>query len=482
MSTREVQRGIVLAQVASGQLALSVAAERLAVSYRQAKRLYRAYRVEGPTGLRHKNVGRRSNRACAEAEQAMILDLVRTHYGGTAERGAGQRFGPTLVAEHLARDHGYRVAVATLRRWMVAAGLWSRQRRARSPHVRRVRRRAFGELLQLDGSFHDWFEGRNPALAVPGQLPCLMTLIDDATGHTLSHFDRQETTWAAAGVLEAWIKAYGVPRALYVDAKSVYVRAPTSQELASGRAARTQFGRMCATLGIEVIVAKSPEAKGRVERNHGTHQDRLVKQLRLEGISDLGAANAYLETTYLPRHNERFSVEPQVSADAHLPLAAVLGRGRLLEEVLCLETVRRLGRDWVVCYANQALQVTPTRAAQRHVAPGGRVLVREGRTGELSLVVVSPVDQREHVLKWAPVAAPVSAPVSASQVVPAGYTRSGKPLSAAQVAVRERWSRQATAERNRREGRRQWVEKQRSIRASGALVGTPDARPPVPAP
>jgi transposase len=476
MSTKEAQRGVVLAQVAAGRLPLTAAAAQLGVSYRQAKRLYGRYKAHGRAGLRHGHVGRRSNRARAAEEQAGILELVRTHYGGSAARGAGQRFGPTLAAEHLARDHGVVVAVPTLRRWMLAAGLWSRQRRARPPHVRRARRAAFGELLQLDGSFHDWFEGREPALAEPGRLPCLLTLVDDATGRTRSHFAAQETTWAAAGLLRAWIEAHGVPRALYVDAKSVYVRQPTSQELAAGIAPLTQFGRMCAVLGIEMIVAGSPEAKGRVERNHGTHQDRLIKAMRLAGISDLAAATAYL-ATYLPAHNARFAVAPQVGVDAHLPLAAVLGR-RPLADVFSLETVRQLGRDWVVRYQNQGLQVTPSRAAQRHVAPRRRVLVRESATGTLTVVVVSPVDGREQVLAWTPVAVqggapavvvPQPAPARPTSIAePAGYTRAGKPLSTAQLAVRERWARQTTAERNRREGQRQWTEARRAARTAAA--------------
>ena len=480
MSMKEAQRGVVLADVAAGRLSLRLAAARLAVSYRQAKRLYRRYKAVGRAGLRHGHVGRRSNRARAPEAQAAILDLVRTHYSGPAARGPGQRFGPTLAAEHLARDHGVIVAVPTLRRWMLAAGLWSRQRRGRPPHVRRVRRAAFGELLQLDGSFHDWFEGRDPALAVPGRLPCLLSLIDDATGRTLSHFVAQETTWAAAGLLRAWVEAHGVPRALYVDAKSVYVRAATSQELAAGRAPLTQFGRMCAALGIELIVAGSPEAKGRVERNHGTHQDRLIKALRLAGIQDLAAANAYLATTYLPRHNAHFAVAPQVAADAHLLLRAILGR-RPLEEVFCLETERQLGRDWVVRYQNQGLQVTPSRAAQRHVAPGRRVLVRESATGTLTVVVIAPTDGREHALAWTPVAVgrrrsagagvamPAAQPMPAAvPPVPAGYTRSGKPLSAAQVAVRARWAQQTTTEINRREGQRRWTAARRAARTAAA--------------
>lgn len=463
MSTKEAQRGTVLAQVAAGELPLSVAARQLAVSYRQAKRLARQYRAHGRAGLRHGNVGRRSNRAHPATEQAAVLDLIRAHYGGPAARGPGQRFGPTLVAEHLWLEHGRLVPVPTLRRWMLAAGLWSRQRRARPPHVRRARRPAFGELLQLDGSFHDWFEGRGPR-------PCLMALIDDATGRTLARFGAEETTWAAAGLLRTWIEQHGVPRALYVDAKTVYVRPATSLEVAAGIAPHTQFGRMCAALGIQLLVARSPEAKGRIERNHGTNQDRLVKKLRRAGIADVDAANAYLGTTYLPAHNAQFAVAPQVAADAHLPLP----RGRRLDDIFCLETVRQLGRDWVVRYHNQALQVTPTRAAQRHAAPGRRVVVREQATGALTVVVRSPVGGAEYVLPWTPVAvahaggsvarpAPptaVAGPVAAA----AGYTRAGQPLSAAQLAVRARWAAQATAEINQRAGRRRWAEAQRAAR------------------
>lgn len=459
MSTKEAQRGSVLAQVAAGELPLIAAARQLAVSYRHAKRLARQYRAHGRAGLRHGNVGRRSNRAHPASEQAAVLALIRAHYGGIAARGPGQRFGPTLVAEHLWLEHGRLVPVPTLRRWMLAAGLWSRQRRARPVHVRRARRAAFGELLQLDGSFHDWFEGRAPR-------PCLMALIDDATGQTLARFGAEETTWAAAGLLRSWVERHGVPRALYVDAKTVYVRAATSQELAAGVAPHTQFGRMCAALGIALIVARTPEAKGRVERNHGTNQDRLVKKLRRAGIADVAAANAYLDATYLPAHNARFAVAPAAAGDAHLPLP----RGRRLDDVFCLETVRQLGRDWVVRYHHRGLQVTPTRAAQRHAAPGRRVVVRESAAGALTVVVRSPVGGAEHVLPWTQVAAPrttaaVAPPAPAVAAAPAaGYTRAGQPLSAAQVATRARWAAQEHAERNRRDGQRRWVEARRAAR------------------
>src|SRR5262249_18747443 len=150
-------------------------------------------------------------------------------------------------------------------------------------------------LVQLDGSFHPWFESRGPS-------SCLLTLVDDATGRSLGQFGAQETIWAAVAVLRRWIETYGIPRALYTDWKNVYVRVPNQTERATGIAPLTQFGRMCATLGIQIIPASSPQAKGRVERNHGTQQDRLVKKLRRQGIADLATANAFLET-YWPDHN-----------------------------------------------------------------------------------------------------------------------------------------------------------------------------------
>jgi transposase len=259
----------------------------MAVSYRQAKRLYGRYRVEGAKGLRHRSAGRRSNAARSADERGRIVALVREKYSGSVD----ERFGPTLAAEHLASEDGVQVHPDTLRRWMVASGLWSR-RRKRSPYRRRRERKAhFGELVQLDGSFHPWFEQRGPQ-------SCLLTMVDDATGQSLGHFATQETIWAAAGVLRGWIEQHGIPRALYTDWKNVYVRPPNQEERATGAEPLTQFGRMCAKLGITIIPASSPQAKGRIERHHGTHQDRLVKKLRRQAIADLAAANTFLATQY----------------------------------------------------------------------------------------------------------------------------------------------------------------------------------------
>ena len=367
MSTRELRRAGVLARVAAGTLRLCSAAVVMDVSYRQAKRLYRRYRAEGATGLRHRSAGRGSNAACTAPERQRILALVREKYSG----GIDERFGPTLAAEHLASEDGVQVHHDTLRRWMLAAGLWSRRRR-RSPHRRRRERKAhFGELVQLDGSVHPWFEHRGPPR-------CLLTMVDDATGRSLGALGAQETIWAAVGVLRAWLTQYGVPRALYTDWKNVYVRVPNAEERATGAVPLTQFGRMCATLGIQIIPASSPQAKGRIERHHGTHQDRLVKKLRRRGISDLATANHFLATAYGADHNARFAQWPAAADDFHgrPPTAAALERAFRLEER------RTVGHDWVVRYHNRLFQLE-----RRSPWPPARstVLVYEDQAGAIEI-------------------------------------------------------------------------------------------------
>jgi hypothetical protein len=251
-------------------------------------------------------------------------------------------------------------------------------------------------LVQLDGSFHLWYETRGPR-------GCLMNLVDDATGRTLARLGDQETIWAAADVLRRWIEAYGVPLALYTDWKNVYVREPTAEEQATGAVPRTQFGRMCASLGIQIIAASSPQAKGRVERNHGTHQDRLVKKLRRLRIADATAANVFLVTTYLPEHNDRFAQAPASAEDFHrrTPSRATLDRAFQLEET------RVLSNDWVIRYASRSFQV----ARQSHQAPArSTVLVREAVTGAIE------IRYRGRLMHWTELSAP--APKGPAPAVP----------------------------------------------------------------
>jgi hypothetical protein len=299
----------------------------------------------------------------------------------------------------LASEDGITVHHDTLRRWMLAAGLWSRARK-RSPHrARRARKAHFGELVQLDGSFHRWYEARAPR-------GCLMNLVDDATGRTLARLGAQETIWATVDVLRRWIEAYGVPLALYTDWKNVYVREPNAEEQATGAVPLTQFGRMCAALGMQIIAASSPQAKGRVERNHGTHQDRLVKKLRRLGIADDVAANAFLETTYLPEHNARFAQAPPSAEDFHrrTPSRVALDRAFQLEET------RVLSNDWVIRYATRYLQV----ARQSPLAPArSTVLVREAATGAIEL------RYRGRLMRWTEIPALPPTPAVTTATRPA---------------------------------------------------------------
>ncbi len=368
MSAKEVRRGEVLSRVKRGELKLTEAAELMELSYRQAKRLKKRYGEGGAKALVHGNVGRASNRA-DDKRREQVLELVRENYSGEPH----ERFGPTLASEHLAADHSLEVPPETLRRWMLVAGLWSRSRKRQPHRSRRQRRAHFGELIQLDGSHHDWLEGRGPKA-------CLMNFVDDATGLALCRFSSEETTWAAADLLPAWVCQYGVPKALYCDWKNVYKRQPTSREALEGIEPETQFGRMCAKLGIGIIAASSPQAKGRVERHHGTHQDRLIKKMRLKGIADYEAANRYLDEQYLDEHNAKFTCEAAAGADFHRQLSKRLD----WKWVFCLEAERVVSNDLVVRFENRFLQLKPKR--NQALGAGARVTVQQAREAELQVV------------------------------------------------------------------------------------------------
>lgn len=370
MSVRELKRIEVLARVKAGTLKVKDAAVLLGVCERQAKRLWRKYRRGGPAALRHKSAGRRSNRAKPTAWRRKVVALYRRKYAGDAAEGQAP-FGPTLAAEHMDEDDHTPVAPETLRRLLIVEGLWARKRKGVAHRQRRERKKHFGELVQLDGSFHDWLEDRGPT-------GCLIQAIDDATSTADGRMSEQETIWAAARVLRGWVERYGIPHALYTDWKNVYLREPTEAERASGSLPRTQFGRMCDKLGIRIIGANSPQAKGRVERSHGTSQDRLVKKLRLKGIRDHAGVNAYLEQDYYPGHNARFARAPASEEDFHLPVPPRLD----LDDVFRLETEHTLGNDWVVRHENRYFQV---KRQSRYAPARSKVLVCEYEDGRLAI-------------------------------------------------------------------------------------------------
>src|ERR1017187_846079 len=251
MSQKELRRVEVLARVKSRELKVVDAASLMGVSYRQARRLGKRHREEGAQGLKHRSVGRASARAKPARFRRRVLRLVREKYGGSE----GERFGPTLAAEHLASEDGLRIDAETLRRWMLSEGLWSRRRKRKPYRQRRERRRHFGELVQMDGSFHDWLEERGPD-------GCMMNMTDDAPSEVELRLGEEETIWAAANTLRTWIEKHGVPQALYVDWKNVYKRAPTQREQLRGEEPVTQLGGCARSLGSRSLRRDRRRRKG----------------------------------------------------------------------------------------------------------------------------------------------------------------------------------------------------------------------------
>lgn len=395
MSKEELRRVEVLARVKSKELRLVDAAALLRVSYRQAKRLWKRFHDDGAAGLKHGNAGQSSHNAYQAKFRQKALQLVREKYSGAV----GERFGPTLAAEHLEQEDGVKVHAETLRRWMLQAGLWSRERKRRQHCKRRERKEHFGELVQMDGSFHGWLEER-------GSKGCLINMVDDATNVSWAQLGEQETIWAVADALRAWIEHYGVPLALYVDWKNLYKRPATMKEQLRGEEPVTQFGRMCAKLGIAIIAASSPQAKGRVERSHGTHQDRLVKKLRRKEISSYVVANVYLEREYLPEHNRRFARAAARGENYHRRAPRREG----LDKIFRLETERTVSEDWVVRYGNRFFQL---QEQNRNYAPArSKVLVFEGRHGQLE------IEYRGRILGFQEIPAPVRPQVDLSSTSP----------------------------------------------------------------
>jgi transposase len=364
MSQKERMRLVMMNRVEEKAMTIKEAAEVMGISYRQGRRIYRRYVSEGDKGLLHRNRGRPSNRSKPCELREVVLALYRKEYWD---------FGPTLAAEKLVERDGYEVDHETLRRWLLAAGLWKRQRKRPKHRERRERKAHFGELVQVDGSHHKWFEDR-------GEEGCLMDMVDDATGKTVALLSEGETIVAAMKVLWAWVERYGIPKAIYVDWKNIYVtkREPTVEEQLAGELPLTQFGRACQKLGVEIITASSPQAKGRVERKHGVYQDRWVKELRLAGIKDIERANQSLRG-FIEKLNARFAVEPRSPADFHRPVP----QGMDLKHVFCLEQSRTVGNDWVVRYRNRLFQIV----SQSNLPPSRRkVMVQEHLDGTVRIV------------------------------------------------------------------------------------------------
>jgi transposase len=357
MSTKELDRALVIARVVERSLSQQAAADMLQITVRQLRRLQRAYEAQGVPALASKRRGKPSNRKLAASFREQVIELVKARYAD---------FGPTLACEKLREQHDATVSVETLRQWMAAEGLWrtrsDRRKRAQPP---RRRRASLGELVQIDGSDHEWFEDRGPRCT-------LLVFIDDATGRLMElHFTRSESTFGYFTATESYLRQHGKPGAFYSDKAAIF---RVNAKEAAGGDGFTQFGRAMHDLNIDIICANTPAAKGRVERANQTLQDRLVKELRLRGISDRDAANAFM-TEFREDFNRRFAREPQSPHDAHRPML----KREKLERIFTWQEEHRLTGNLTLHYKRVMYLIEPGPAAER--ARGKRVLVREDENG-----------------------------------------------------------------------------------------------------
>jgi transposase len=351
MSISERQRLQIVARIKHGNITVSEAAQSLGITERQMYRLLARCKAQGDAGLIHRLRGRPSNQGYSSEVREAVLRWYQERYSD---------YGPTLFSEMLLDYHNMEIDPDTLRRWLSAANLWKGVRAPRRHRKQRPRRDAIGALVQFDGSFHDWFEGRAPAC-------CLLVAIDDASGQVFMRFAESENTRDVLVTLWAYCERYGIMHEFYTDHGSVYHdkhHRPTDTARALNR------------LGVRLVKANSPQAKGRVERSNRTHQDRLIKALRREGISSIREANEYLETTYIQDHNRRFARTDHLQ-NIHRPTT-----GLDFKNIFCFETIRTLYNDCTVTLLNRFYQL------ERHdstplPAPGSRITVRRWLDGTL---------------------------------------------------------------------------------------------------
>lgn len=389
MTQKEIERIKVLAQVREGHLTQISAAKRLGISERQIRKLLRRVESIGDRAIISKKRGRPSNRCLPSYFKVKVLTLVRQHYID---------FGPKLANEYLKNKHSISISKETLRRWMIEEHLWiPRKKNNKRLHPSRERRRVFGELVQVDGSHHAWFEGRSP--------PCvLMVFIDDATSLITSlHFAEEENLEAYFYGFSKHLDNYGIPLALYGDRCSILIprRQPTAENI-------TQFHKALRELKCELLLARSPQAKGRVERANRTLQDRLVKMLRVKGVNHIEEANEVLEE-YRKEHNRLFSKKPSEQSNAHRSL-----EGICLENIMTIRETRTLCKDFTVQFENRFYKIS----SQDHkvkLFKGGKIEIRKQLNGKriaffcgkqvqmtLANEIAPPLLDSKQIIHWTP--------------------------------------------------------------------------------
>ena len=354
LSSYEMERLKVILRVEHNELTVAEAAESIDLSERQLYRILQRYRAEGEAGLCHRLRGRRSNKSFVGELHTKTLRLYREQYSD---------YGPTLFAEKLAEYHDVCISRQTATRWLSQAALWSGNRKKRPHRKKRERRDAIGSLIQFDGSPHDWFEGRGPEC-------CLLVAIDDASNRVMLRFVPVEDTDHVLAFWRDYVERFGSPAEVYTDRGGVYVNAEKPERL-------TPFGRALKALGIGHVKARSPQAKGRVERSNRTHQDRLIKALREHNISTMEQANRFLEAEYMNAHNRRFAHSDNLT-DIHRS-----AEGIDLANIFCIEQLRHVYNDWTITLNAQFIQLLKSDAPLP--PPRSKVIVRQRLDGSLHI-------------------------------------------------------------------------------------------------
>ena len=359
MSRKEVEQIKIFERILRKDITQAIAAQILEMSERQVRSKLKRYKTSGAKGLVHKSRGKPSSRKWDPKYEALALDLLRSEWKG---------FGPTFTAEKLEEIHGIKVSKETIRQAMIQAGIWHRKRGRSKHRQRRSRKECIGILVQLDGSPHDWFEGRGPRCT-------LLVFIDDATSQILwLEFVNSESVEALLQATRKYMTKYGRPVSFYVDWGSVFrvnINNHNHKKL-------SQFERAMKELEVTVIHANTPQAKGRVERSNLTHQDRLIKEMRLAGISSIKQANKFVQEGYIEKHNKKFAVEPSQSINAHRSVEEFD-----LDAIFCMKEPRVVTNDYVVTYNNRLFQLSKQQKVT--IRPRSSVTVSEYFDGSIKL-------------------------------------------------------------------------------------------------
>lgn len=380
MSAKELRRLHVIHRVLEKRLRQAKAAEILGVSTRQVKRIVKRVRKDGDRGIIHGGRGKPSNRRLSEGLRRKVMDLYGKKYPD---------FGITFANEKIREMDGIEISDQTLRNWLIEDGLWQKVRKARKHRQWRERKEYFGEMVQMDGSHHDWLEGRGPELV-------LMSHIDDATNNVFGRFYDYEGTMPAMDSFRRYVRRYGLPQSVYIDRHTTYKstgKLTPEEELEGMEEPQSQFERALKELGVHVIHATSPQAKGRIERSFRTLQDRLVKEMRLAGIKTGDEANEFLKG-YLPVHNRRFKVAPAKAGDLHRPIPGGLD----MNEVLCIKTKRTLRNDFTIAHDKRLYQISErisTKGVIVEERTDGKMLIKHnGRALRFKEVATRPLKEK----------------------------------------------------------------------------------------